>query len=93
MRSYYQTTPLTAIMAAQYDQDARSQEKAIYDFMKKMGNIEFTAWMIQKHFPHYQITSIRRALHNLEHKAKLIVQTCFVNEGINNRPVGRFKAL
>jgi len=93
MRIYYQTTPLTATMAAQYEQDAKSQDKAIYTLMKTFSNYEFTAWAIQKHFPNYQITSIRRALFNLENKAKLIVQTGFVNEGINNRPVGKFKAL
>jgi len=89
--TYYQTTPLSQIMVAQYNDEAKSQDDAIYKLMQ--NGDEWTAWQIKAHFPKYEITSIRRALFNLVNKAKLIEHTGYVIDGGKGRPVGKYKVI
>ena len=89
--TYYQTTPLSQMMAAQYEGEAKSQDDAICKLMQKGG--EWTAWQIKTQFPKYEITSIRRALFNLANRTKLIEHTGYVIDGGKGRPVGKYKAI
>lgn len=88
---FYRTTPMTTQEEIKAESGAVSQEDRIYQLLKETDK-ELTAWQLKDVFPEYEITSIRRALFNLENKACRVVQTGWVKErkGVN---VGKYKAI
>ena len=85
---FYQTTPQTEIQFAEFEGSAISQEEAILKFLKEDGG-KWHAWMLKNIF-NYEITSIRRALFNMEKENK-VMKVGFVKgpKGVN---VGVYKA-
>lgn len=86
MNSYYQTTPIENLAAA--EKVAVSQEQEIYLLMRNEGGA-WDCWKLKDKFPHWEMTSIRRALFNLEKKQDKITQVGFVN-GRKGKPVGSY---
>lgn len=88
--SFYNTIELQEPELKKARVRVKSQEKKIYEFMLK--GKEWTAWQLLKKFPKWEITSIRRALFNLEKKDEKIEQTGFVENGGKGKPVGKYRA-
>jgi hypothetical protein len=87
-KPYYQTTPLTDFELAEMIASCDSQEKKVIAYLSaKQG--PFTAWELNKIFPNWPITSVRRALTNLAKKKQVVVDGYVV--GYMNKPVGRYK--
>lgn len=90
--SFYNTIELKEPELKKARVKARRQEDQIYSFMVTMG-FEYTAWELKEIFSNWEITSIRRALWNLENKDKKIEQTGFVENGGKGKPVGKYRAV
>lgn len=70
--SYYNTT--NEVNTAPLEKKAHNQEQEILSYMMKLKGNAFTASFIYRAFnitPHYPITSVRRALHNLQKQGKI----------------------
>lgn len=89
--SFYNTIALPEKELKKARVKAKRQEDQIYSFMLVRGG-EWTAWMLKEIFPEWEITSIRRALFNLEKKQEKIEQTGFVENGGKGKPVGKYRA-
>ena len=90
-QSFYRTVPMDSpVEANRAESGAVSQEDKILSYLKETGK-ELTAWQLKDKFPTWEITSIRRALFNLEMKSCKIEQAGWVKgpKGVN---VGKFKA-
>lgn len=89
--SWYKTTPMTVEEEIKAENQAVSQENKILQHLKETGS-ELTAWQIKDIFPSFEITSIRRALFNLEMKQEKIRQTGWVKER-KGKTVGKYQAI
>lgn len=89
---FYHTIPQDQKSHADSEQNAKRQEDKIYEYMRNNGG-EWTAWQLKTHFPDLEITSIRRALWNLENKDKKIRQTGWQDPGPKGVKVGRFQVI
>lgn len=90
MKHFYDTIPQSPVEAQESESRAISQEEQIYNAIKYLG-FSWTAWALKEEvFPNMEITSIRRALFNLEKQGK-IVQNGFTM-GPKGKPVGKYLA-
>jgi hypothetical protein len=92
-RSYHQTqSALTASQAAEYRQQAKSQEELILSFFQSRPGVAMSPEYIRDSIlPQAPLTSVRRAITNLT-KAGELVHTDEVVAGYYGRPVGTWKA-
>jgi hypothetical protein len=88
--SFYNTIPQTDAEKKENYRMAVSQESHIFLYMCCCGD-GCTAWGIKQYFPYWEITSIRRALWNLENRGQ-IQQIGWAN-GPKGKKVGVYKAI
>lgn len=90
--SFYHTIPQDDKEKIESEKTARNQEDKIYSFMVNKGGV-WTAWQLKERFPSLEITSIRRALWNLENRDKTIEQDGWQEPGPKGVKVGKYKAI
>lgn len=87
---FYRTTPMDPAEENKAEIGAVSQEDKILQHLRETGK-ELTAWDLKDVFPTFEITSIRRALFNLEMKSCQIEQSGWKKER-KGKNVGTYKA-